>query len=298
MKDKIKLKIPEELQNYLKIGKSVEKAINSTVLCRILFLLIDGKNYNKELAKAYYETSNKPPNPKVLAIYLRTLRDAKLIKRTIKTGKKQIYEVNWKGILDILKFRNITIKNKKKFSLSYSLYEHYISSNNDIKIERKNKPVVSDGVYGLYRGKYTKEEIEIISNDLAERFLKPYIEYYVEIEKETGGKLRFEPTKGEWELLILDKSKHFEHIDFNLLSLLEKFDKTLFEIIPLMNPSKIKKSLKLKNLADVPALFTLMCYYMDNQRILHDIYTDGGNPESVILNCFNKEVDNLKEDGA
>jgi len=106
--------LPKSFLDYKSREKYVKDALFSKSLCRTLLLIINSDKHNrnnKYLAEKYYDTNKsknmpkKPlPNPKVMSIYLRKLREGHIIKRIEKEGKKQIYDVDWKGIFDILRF--------------------------------------------------------------------------------------------------------------------------------------------------------------------------------------------------
>jgi len=284
----MKNNIPNEINEYNKIEKEVEKVINSPVLCRILFLIIDGINYNDALAKAYVNTNkneNKTilSNPKVMAIHLANLRQANVINRKEKEGRKQIYEVNWNGILNIIKFRNITKTEKKIFGLSELFYQRY-GSRYSIKKKIKELSVGR---------KYNEGGIKKLTEEISLNLLKPFFEEYVWYTKNLMPfTTYFSEKKGTpWQREFTSvATKNFDNIDFNLLYLLEKFDKILIEVIPKLYSDLIKKSIKNKRLKQY-FLYSLVNYYLSYEEEARMYYSE--NPEGIVLDRFCKLLSDI-----
>jgi hypothetical protein len=109
-----------KLKNLQNKSNHIREATEKASIARVFFLILDGVDYTKSIAEAYYSSgSNKKmnkklPNSKVIAIYLSTLKEAGLIKKKEKDGRIQRYEIDWLGLFDL-----ISLGNAGEFSEAY-----------------------------------------------------------------------------------------------------------------------------------------------------------------------------------
>lgn len=87
----------------------VKKAMKSPTLARAFLLILSGHNWTEDLAKVFQPLKNKKVtrNPKIIAIHIRTLREARIIRRAKKKGRVQYYEPDWQGIADVFLLMDI-----------------------------------------------------------------------------------------------------------------------------------------------------------------------------------------------
>jgi len=299
--DEIKLtKTPKAIESYLKREKYVEDAIHSNALNRVLFLLIDSKpneRYNDALAKRYYDTSDstKLANPKVIAIYLRKLRDAQIIKRVEKQGKFQLYDVDWNGLFDIIRFRKfLTLNpNKADHTMAYRkgmFYSFIIHGYKDEKCEFKT-------VLEACFSSYPEPETERLSNELVEKYFKPYFERTMQYYKKYRSEL---PVDENGEPFIpedtFEPPKNFETIDFDIYHVLNKFDRTFFSDFPTVFQPDIEQLFKNNKINQASNLtkFLLRNYgRVYQKRFDRGEYYSSSQPEYVLLESFNREIKKL-----
>ncbi len=101
----------QRLEIMQKKAKHIREATEKPSVARVFFLILDKIDYTKAIAEAYYCSGNNKkmkslPNPKVIAIYLSTLKQARLIKKKEKEGKIQRYEIDWNGFFDLISLGN------------------------------------------------------------------------------------------------------------------------------------------------------------------------------------------------
>lgn len=194
--------------NIRKRANYIRAAIEKPAIARVFFLILDGKNYTKEIAQAYYSSgknkkmkSSQAGNPKVIAIYLSTLKEAGLIKKKEKEGKIQRYEIDWNGLFDV-----ISLGNKSEFAEAY---------------------------WNVGYGNMNYTEVEKINEFFIENFVRPYFvkrkdelklaySYLIHGGKELRDIIYSSPSHERHTLNKEDGTdfcktpKEFDNVDFNL----------------------------------------------------------------------------------
>lgn len=307
--EKNKIDEPKAFKKYTKREKYVEEALSKNSLCKIFCLIVKGINYNDKIARVYYENKEgKFHNPKVTAIYLRKLRDAGIIKRGEMDGRKQLYEIDWLGLFDVLRFRNISVfvafpyKAPSTSKFSKALYDFAeLKDKKIIWLPRYNK-ILSSKLDKSDNGSQFKKPVKKISEKGIEEFLKkfcfkifkPYVEEYVELKfKEI--RIVIDELEEYEEIKILSNDEEeigVDNIDFTIDNILDSFDNELMVVFP----RNFKEELKLHEHDERGILSDFNSFIL---RILWDYYLpysnkseykkSSPNPKYVLLKAINNE---------
>src|SRR3989344_5766448 len=196
----------QKLENLQKKSKYIKEATVKPSIARVFFLILDGIDYTKAIAESYYSSgTNKKmkslPNPKVIAIYLSTLKKAGLIKKKEKEGKIQKYEVDWNGLFDLVSFWNLGEFSEAYWNMGYG-------DMGDEKVKKINEFFIDNFVKPYFEKR--KEELKLayghlkIGGEVSKNsiFRYPLQEAYKLLEKH-----------GEDFCTI---PKHFDNVDFTL----------------------------------------------------------------------------------
>jgi hypothetical protein len=274
---------PKAYQEYIKIEDAVEKVIHKKSLCKILSLIISGINYNDSIAKSYYEqySEKKFSNPKVTSIFLKELRDTNIIKRGEIQGRKQIYEVDWMGLFNIIRFRNIGNWDQNDcFKLSPWFYEP-----TEIQYEPKKKIL-------KWSSPASEEAIERVCKDFCQKFFRPFIDKYVEWRLTINiknGRTYITKTDDPWG----EKVKVLSNIDFDILHLLTQFDNEMENYFPSTFEQEFRSLIKNSKISEAPEIIQFILskykdvFYNEN---LKEQYYESENPGNALLSSFNTEL--------
>jgi hypothetical protein len=300
----IRIKKPKAYDTYVKRENLIEEVLEKNSLCKIFCLIVNGINYNDAIAKEYYKNKDKKfHNPKVTAIYLKQLREAGFIKRGEKQGRKQIYEIDWRGIFDILLFRNILNPHiNEPFSISHYFYS-IISSGESTYYSEKIEGWLFGTMFGLTNDKkYSEKQIEKILNDICFKFFKLYIEEYISLKLITT----YTEIKDHYRYWELDYSRdkkgnlleNIELIDFNILKILEDFDTEFTKKFPDAFKVEFYKIIKNMNNKNIPDYLQIIlrnykAYYECHNFSMKMDYNESEipNPKYKLKNSFIKEFE-------
>lgn len=301
---------PKSYKRYIKREKHVEESLSKNSLCKIFCLIVKGINYNDKIARYYYENKEgKFHNPKVTAIYLRKLRDAGIIKRNKMDGRKQLYEIDWIGLFDILRFRNISeIKSSpnrppKNSKFSQALYNFLIKYDKDVIWLPRYNTIFSpnleksdeDYQFKAPVKKISEKRIEEILKKFCFKILKPYVEEYVDL-KFREIRIDIDEPEPYTQIKFLSNDEEeigVDNIDFTIDTILESFDDELMDEFP----KNFKEELKLHEfdergiLSDFNSFIFRILWSSDSIHSHKFQYkkSSNPNPKYVLLKSINNE---------
>jgi len=292
---------PVAYQRYKLREKYVEKALIKKSVCKVFFLIANGTNYNEAIAEEYYGKKAKFHDPKVTSIYLKELRNAGIIKRGERDGRKQIYEVDWQGLFDILLFRDIfSHPAKKTFGMTHFFYQHIPSGSstdaND-KIDYWTPSICFIRLKLIEKEIFNEKQIEKIIEKICFKFFKPYVEEYV------SSKLSKKYTRINEPFPYLELTyprddkgnliKDIELVDCDILEILNDFDVEFTEKFPTVFENNFKEILTHQGTKDIPDFlkYIILSYDTGNKYAEKMEYKKSGipNPKNKLKNAFMEE---------
>lgn len=278
-----KINEPRAYREYAKKKERIENTLTKKSLCKTLCLIIDEVNYNDYIAQEYYKQhpEKKFSNPKVTTQFLRELRDANIIIRSEMDGRKQIYKVNWKGLFDIIRFRNIEDWDSHNFfNLSqWFYYPHSITFHPKLKIE--------------WACRFSEKEMEKITESFIEKFFKPYVKKFVSYRLSYNFEDGMSYKTKDFDDPYSEKIKEVANINFDILYLLDQFDYQITVLFPRVFQKELYSIINNPKLENASKLikFLFACY--KDYYNLEDYkleYSFPENPESEILDSFNSQI--------
>lgn len=302
------IKEPESYTHYKNKISSIENAISKKSLCKIFCLIIKGINYNDMISRVYY-SNNKDEihNPKVTAIYLKELRDAGIIRRGDKDGRRQLYEIDWLGLFDILRFRNINKisynEPNENFRISHALYGFLGSKSSELtwlpNYNNVNKPerdkTIKDFKFKAPQDKISEEKIEDFLKEFCFNIFKPYVEEYVNLNLRKF-LINIDDPEPHTEVKYLSQDEngiYVDNIDFTIYDVLESFDKEFMEEFP----KNFKDDINLHELAkrgllsDFNSILLTILWHSDSIHVFKHQYRRKSipNPKYVLLKSIKNE---------
>jgi len=286
---------PKSYQRYREREKNIQNVLLKNSVCKIFCLIANGTNYNDAIAKEYYKgKEQKFYNPKVTAIFLKELRDAGIIKRADREGRKQIYEVDWQGLFDIILYKDSMVHPAQEaFRMSHFFYHPWIRDDEN----GKNKKIEFMAPLGI---ELTENQIEKIKEKICLNLFKPYVEEYIRL-KLISQYIDIEKPFPYRELVYSIDNKgnqiqNIELIDINILDILKDFDKEFIDSFPDTFEQEIRKIITLAEKKKIPDYINFILqsyshYYKGDifSKKREYLETEIPNPKNKLLRSFSNE---------
>lgn len=249
--------------------KQVDAAIHGPIQARALFLILDGVDTNVGIAKALDQQQ------KVTSMHLRRLREAGIIKRVEREGREQPYQVDWDGILKILKYHKHKVlagKTKSvfvRFGVS-NLYEPYCRPNEKLEnLQKAFDKILVDAFLKEFFYK-AKEELK-----------KPYYSWDFSEEKRK---------------ILEKKPNNFNLVDFDIEYLLKVFDRGLMDYSPTVFMEELKKLNNDSSIKEgLPSAWFFLNHFITARNSSIRDLTREKVDEALLLQIFDKNIKTLKD---
>ncbi len=260
--------------------KQVESVISSRHMTRIFFLVLDGIDYTKVIAKKF------GTSPKSMTINIRKMRDAGIIKRKTKLGVIQHYEPDWLGFAEILRKHwrpsSITLDSwtEGKFELKSTRYLSNKISQIDGQLERirsKNPGSLQDLIKNFDRG---------LADNLLSIFFREWRQSELEGNESLGKAIGY--SEAQIEKVRIAPLGGMEL--YTLGDILKLFDEGLWEVLrkkPLKRLEKLSRLDKSDGGVLWQSLVALNRYYESEPP------PDPEPWDGMVLSAFNKKANEV-----